>query len=78
MNLALLAGFIKESGMRKVGAGLLIFETCAFLRLREAMPANDFATVTMVVVGAIVAGNAFEHHVKGKKEAADAPATPAA
>ncbi len=69
MNLALLAGFIKESGMRKVGAGLLIFETCAFLRLRDAMPANDFATVTMVIVGAVVAGNAFEHHIKGKTDA---------
>lgn len=66
MNLILLAEFLKKSGLRKVGACLYIFTLLAFLLFRGVLPHNDFVTLAMIVIGGLIGGNAYEHHVTGK------------
>lgn len=65
--LPVLSKFIKESGMRKVGSCMAVFAACAFLRLRNVLPAEDFVTITLVVLAGLVGGNAIEHALNRKK-----------
>ena len=77
ISLATATAFIKESGMRKIGSCLSVFFTCAFLAMRGVLPAADFVTVTLVVLGAITGGNVMEHALNRKEKTPDA-APPAA
>lgn len=60
---AAITSFLKESGMRKVGSCIFVFAVCAFLLLRKVLPSADFVTITLVVLGGIVGGNALEHAI---------------
>lgn len=71
MNLIAMSEFLKKSGMRKVGAGLYMFSVLSYLVFEKALTGEEYKAVAIVIVLALMGGNAFEHATK--KEAKNAP-----
>lgn len=73
-----LAEFIQKSGLRKVTSGLYMFSVVSYLVYLKAIDGEIFKAIAIVIVSALMAGNAFEHHTKTKGAKADAKPTPVA
>lgn len=75
MNLIQLADFIRKCGMRKVGSGLYMFSVLSYLVFEKALTGEEFKAIAIVIVLALMGGNAFEHAAKAKeaKPNADKP-----
>lgn len=76
-----IAEFIQKSGLRKITSGLYMFSVVSYLVYLKAIDGEIFKAIAIVIVSALMAGNAFEHHTKskpgGKPDAKPAP-SPAA
>lgn len=68
-RLELLAKFFKESGMRKVGSGLYMFSVLSYLVFLKALTGEEYKAIAIVIVLALMGGNAYEHAAKAKKDA---------
>ena len=65
-RLEMLAKFLKESGMRKVSTGLYIYSLNAGLLYLKVMTGEEFKSLGMVVVLALMGANAYEHKKKAE------------
>ena len=73
MNLIAMSEFLRKSGMRKVGAGLYMFSVLSYLVFEKALTGEEYKAVAIVIVLALMGGNAFEHATK-KEAKNDSPA----
>ena len=72
-SLSALSNFIKESGMRKIAAGLYMFSSLCILLYIGVLTVVAFVDITKLLILAVFAGNALEHIVKAKANASDKP-----
>ena len=77
-KLEIISSFLEKSGLRKVGTGLAIYATNAFLVYSSMLKGPEFVELSKWLILALFAGNALEHYVKNqvKKEEAKNDAVP--
>lgn len=67
MNLIAMAEFLKKSGMRKVGSGLYMFSVTSYLVYLKALTGEEYKAIAIIIVGALMAANSYEHSRKEVK-----------
>ncbi len=76
MSLIAMADFLKKSGMRKVGSGLYMFSVLSYLLQLKALSGEEYKAIAIVIVLALMGGNAFEHVQKSKETKPNAAPNP--